>query len=96
MLKNYDELKASIGTLFEKSDDPETLKKLAEINVKIESMDKENTELLEKHTHLASEYRKAVMSAGLAPNGSADENGSSQPKVKTFEEVLAEVVSKRK
>lgn len=64
MTKNNEAVLTAVKEIFGESTDPEIIKKFKSVEDAINASDKEMTELLEKHSKLAQDYKDVILGTG--------------------------------
>lgn len=96
MIKNQEAIKKEVNELLGKSTDPATIEKAAKINLMIDEAGQDVETLETKTATLAENYRKVIV-AGTKPveTPPKKDTGDDQPKKKSFDEIMSEIIAKR-
>lgn len=95
-MTKYEDLKANINELAKGVTDVEALKRLGVINAQIDSIEKSENELNDKHLKLINDYRESIIHAGLPAKDIPDEKGAPTPtQPKSVESIIDEILQKK-
>lgn len=95
-MTKYEDLKANINELAKGVTDVEALKRLGVINAQIDSIEKSENELNDKHLKLINDYRESIIHAGLPAKDIPDEKGTPTPaQPKSVESIIDEILNKK-
>lgn len=88
----YKELKEALKGLITDSTSEADIEKIGNIANEVDKLEKENTDLIEKHEQLRGKYINAVRNSAFS--GENKDQANDTPK--TFEECVNEVIENRK
>ena len=95
-MTKYEDLKANINELAKGVTDVEALKRLGVINAQIDSIEKSENELNDKHLKLINDYRESIIHAGLPAKDIPDEKGPPTPaQPKSLESIIDGILNKK-
>jgi len=86
-----EKLEKEVKALFEKSDDPETIKAFTSASIEIDKARKENEEMLKRNTALMTSYKEAIINKDY---GTKDVKHEDNRPV-SLEEILQNTYAKR-
>ena len=85
-----EDLRKQVSALFAAAEDKTTIENVAKLNQTIDDVEKEHTELMEKHKELLNSYKDAILHAAYKPSEQGDPAALPTPKTpdQLFDEIF--------